>query len=187
MCLHAQAHIGTGVAHYQAAEDQVFGYLKDGLRWGIANPYIAYPASGLGLALLLPGTRRLLYRMTIGAMRNPESIRQASEGRVTVLRTQLEDYSKEALKLQVRMTAAEEEMLRGLTKLKATRAEFERLHSVVEKGEHTATGVLRELRSIHKLDAVSALRGEAATQLSGFRAQRRALEKSIYKLAKQGM
>lgn len=60
------------------------------------------------------GTRRLLYRMTIGAMRNPESIRQASEGRVTVLRTQLEDYSKEALKLQVSQRSSSSQQGRKL-------------------------------------------------------------------------
>ncbi len=47
------------------------------------------------------GTRRFLYRATLGRLRSPDNIIKSSEGKVDGLRVKMSDYSNEAKKLEV--------------------------------------------------------------------------------------
>lgn len=47
------------------------------------------------------GTRRFLYRATLGWLRSPDNIIKSSEGKVDGLRVKMSDYSNEAKKLEV--------------------------------------------------------------------------------------
>lgn len=179
-----KAYVDEGLAQFQAVESQAFGQLKGAIELVAgSSPYVTYPALTLGALLVLPPTRLLLYRWTLGRLRSPDAVFKSSEGRVEGLRSTLEQYANESKKLQERMVAAEEEMERGMTKLKNTRVELQRLASVVAKSERTAAGVLQDLRSIKKVESAPQLRAEAASQLSSLRSQHSALQKYIYRIA----
>ncbi|KXZ47566.1 hypothetical protein GPECTOR_34g725 [Gonium pectorale] len=177
---------GAAVANKYADEGKA-GSARDRCPGGLdlihSNTYISYPVLVTGGLLILPGTRRLLYRATLGRLRSTENIIRGSEGKVEGLRVKLTDFGEEAKKLQERMVSAEEEYLRGRSKLKATRLELQRLASVVTKSERAAAGVLDDLRTIKKVDKAVQLRAEAASQVSALKAQRSALQQWIYRIA----
>ncbi|GLC36699.1 hypothetical protein PLESTM_000490900 [Pleodorina starrii] len=178
-----KGYVNYGLGETKKAEDAVVAEVKHGLQFVQSNPYVSYPLLATGTLLLLPGTRRLLYRATLGRLRSADAILQSSEGKVEGLRVKMSDYSNEAKKLQERMAAAEEEYLSGRAKLKATRQELQRLASVVAKSERAAAGVLEDLRAIRKVDKAVQLRAEAASQVSSLRSQRSTLLQNIYRIA----
>lgn len=51
-------------------------------------------------------TRRMLYRSTMGRLRNPDAVYKTSEGRVEGLRSKVEEFANESKKLQVRAVRA---------------------------------------------------------------------------------
>ncbi|PNW77622.1 hypothetical protein CHLRE_10g444800v5 [Chlamydomonas reinhardtii] len=175
--------VDQGLDQLKQAENAAIAYIKLGLDVVHSNPYVSYPVLVTGGLLLLPTTRRLLYRATLGRLRSPENIIKGSEGKVEGLKGKMDDYTQEAKKLHDRMVAAEEEYVRGRSKLKATRQELQRLASVVSKSERAAAGVLEDLRAIKKVDKATSLRAEAASQLSALKAQRTALQQYIYRIA----
>mmetsp|Transcript_14516 Transcript_14516/g.31582 ORF Transcript_14516/g.31582 Transcript_14516/m.31582 type:complete len:237 (+) Transcript_14516:100-810(+) len=179
-----KVYLNQGYEQYKAAEDVFFATAKSGIDWAAANPYVAYPAAGVGSLLLIPFTRRLLYRQTLGRFRNNESTLKSAEGRVEGLKAKMEDYSKEADKLAERMAKAEEEMKRGMAKLKATRLELQRLSAVVGKGQRTAQATMQDLRSLPaKMENVLPLRGEAANQVSALKSQKSKIDKMVRRIA----
>ncbi|KAG2495417.1 hypothetical protein HYH03_006364 [Edaphochlamys debaryana] len=177
------AYANHGLDQLKAVEDATVAEIRRGLDVVHANPYVSYPLLATGGMLLLPGTRRLLYRATLGRLRSVDNILKGSEGKVEGLRVKMGDFSSEAKKLQERLAVAEDEYVRGRQKLKATRQELQRLASVVAKSERQAAGVLEDLRSIKKADKATQLRAEAASQVSSLRAQRTALQSYIYRIA----
>jgi len=73
---------------------------------------------------------------------------------------------------------------RGLAKLKAARAELQRLSSRVGKSERAAEAILAELRGLPAGGApgTAQARSDAASRLSTLRSQRSGLEKAAYRI-----
>ncbi|GLI66468.1 hypothetical protein VaNZ11_010311 [Volvox africanus] len=180
---HGKGYINYSLCQLKKAEEAVITEIKCGLNFVQNNPYVSYPLLATGSLLLLPGTRRLLYRATLGRLRSAENILKGSEGKVEGLRVKMADYTTEAKKLTERMVAAEEEYLLGRAKLKATRQELQRLASVVAKSERAAASVLEDLRAIKRVEKAVQLRAEAASQVSDLRSQRKTLLQNIYRIA----
>ncbi|EFJ46208.1 hypothetical protein VOLCADRAFT_93417 [Volvox carteri f. nagariensis] len=196
-----KGYIGYGLCQLKRAEDAAIAEIKCGLELVQSNPYLSYPLLTTGSLMLLPVTRRFLYRATLGRLRSPDNILKGCEGKVEGLRVKMADYSTEAKKLQVlawgrwglgrkndrleRLVAAEEEYIRGRAKLKATRHELTRLASVVGKSERAAASVLEDLRIIRKLDQAVQLRAEAASQVADLRSQRKTLLQHAERIAKR--
>lgn len=79
---------------------------------------------------------------------------------------------------------------RGISKLKATRKELQRLEAQVAKSERSAADVVATLRALPRAAGAAPenllqLRGDAATQLAALRQQRAAAEKCVYRIASQ--
>ncbi|GIL78332.1 hypothetical protein Vretimale_7681 [Volvox reticuliferus] len=178
-----KGYINYGLCQLKKAEDAMIAEIKCGVNFVQSNPYVSYPLLATGSLLLLPGTRRLLYRATLGRLRSADNILKGSEGKVEGLRVKMADYATEAKKLSERMVAAEEEYLRGRAKLKATRQELQRLVTVVSKSERAAASVLEDLRAIKRVEKAVQLRAEAASQASDLRSQRKTLQQTIYRIA----
>lgn len=179
-----QGYVDHGVDQYKQLENQAFASAIEGIHWATANPYVSYPAAGASAILLIPFTRRLLWRQTLGRFRNPESVVRSCEGRVKGIGSRMEEYTNDVQKLQERMAAAETEYRSGMSKLKATRQEMQRLASSLASGERTATKTLSELRTISpKLENVLQLRGEAAAHAAALRSNKVKLNKWVNKIA----
>lgn len=91
-----------------------FDALKHSIEYCIANPYVAYPLFGSAAVLALPPTRRLMYKVTLGRFRSPESIASSSAQRLESISSQMTGYTSEVTKLQTRLQTAEEEYTRSV-------------------------------------------------------------------------
>lgn len=97
--------------------------------------------AGVGLvAVILPGTRRLLWRMTLGRLQSAEAAQKSAELRVQSLATRLTEHDGEVQKLSERLALARQEYERGLSKLQGAASELRSLSSRVEGTERKAKG-----------------------------------------------
>ncbi|KAG1660124.1 hypothetical protein FOA52_003784 [Chlamydomonas sp. UWO 241] len=187
----ASVALGTGKAHaeqaleqYKTYEDQAFSALTDGIHWASANPFIAYSAAGTATVLLLPFTRRLLYRATLGRLRNEASVVASCDARAKGIASRMDEYSAEVTKLQEKMVAAEAEYRGGMAKLRSTRQQMQRLSLSLGAGERSASGMVKELRSLSpRVDNVLQLRGEAAGHAYTLRSHKAKVDKFVRRIA----
>jgi len=91
-------------------------------------------------ASLIAVTRSLLYRMTLGRLRSPQSVVQSCDSRVKGIGSKMESYTTLAEQLQARMAKGEEEYRSGLEKLRSARVEMQRLSASMARGERSAAG-----------------------------------------------
>ena len=142
--------------------------------------------SAIGVvALILPTTRRMLWRATFGRFRSEEAAQMAAEQRLTAFTTTVDAQAGEVEKLSQRLSLAQQEYARGLAKLQSTAGELRNLLGRVEKTESKTRMFmddLRELRAKHALQ----MRSEAAVQADKSGKQRRTLERLVSALTKDG-
>lgn len=179
----AQASEVVGVLTEQ--QDKAFGRLKEGVEYVLVHPEISYPLAAAATVAAVPPLRRLLYRVTIGRLRSPEAVVASAEQRLGTLGARIEDYGREAQKLQARALSAHEEMTRGFSKLKAARSELQRLESAVGKTERAAASVLGDLRTVGRgVPKATELRAEAAQKLATAKQQHALLRKEVRWISK---
>lgn len=170
------------VETFRGVEDGFFDTVKDGVEYCIAHPYVGYSILGTTAVLSVPPVRRLLFRYTFGRFQSEEGLLKSAEMRVGTLRTRVEEFTMEAEKLESRMLMAEEEMIRGRSKLKAARAELQRLGTVVAKNERMAQSVLQDLR---QLKDTNQMRADTAQDLHQLKSTRLRISKNIARIIKQ--
>lgn len=182
----ARSYYAMGVAQYKVAEDHLFASLTDGVEVALANPN-ATTAVLTGLALVvLPGPRRFLYRQTVGRLRSEESVYLAAKRKSEQLGESVEGHAAEATKLTERLASAQTQYLDGMRKVKAASKQLQYLEKEVAGSEATANSLARTLRELSSGEAI-ALRAEVAAKLQAAKMQRKALEKLIYGITKQGL
>ena len=137
-------------------------------------------------AILLPGPRRFLLRNTIGRLRSEEAVVRSAELRGSGVRARVEAHAGEMKKLEERLGLAQAEYTRGLGKLRATASELASLQSRMGSAERAAEQLLQDLRRLPSKQAVQ-LRADAAKELAEAKGQRKAVERLIKSLAKQGI
>ncbi|KAI8465620.1 MAG: hypothetical protein J3K34DRAFT_436404 [Monoraphidium minutum] len=166
-------------------QERAFSALKSGIEYVAVHPEISYPLGAAAAVAAVPPLRRLLYRVTIGRFRSPETVVAGAEQRLGTLGARIEDYGKEAQKLQARALSAHEEMSRGYSKLKAARSELQRLQAAVGKTERATSSVLDDLRGVGRgVAKATELRAEAAQKLAAVKQQHALLRKEIKWIAR---
>jgi chromosome segregation ATPase len=108
-----------------------------------------------------------------------------AQTRLAAIGGRVDALSKEAQKLSQRAAAADEEMSRGYQKLRAARAELQRLKGAVAKSERAAEAVLSDLRVFRKAAGATELRADAAQKVAALRSQRAAVAKDIHWISKK--
>lgn len=182
----SRVYYKVGVAQYKVAEDHVFNALKDGVEVALANPDVT-SAVLAGLALVaLPGPRRFLYRQTWGRLRSDEAVYLAAQRKSQSLGESVEGFTVEAGKLTQRLVSAETQYVDGLRKVKATSKQLQALQKEIAGSERAAQSLVRTLYELPSAQAI-ALQAEVATKLQAAKMQRKALEKLIYGVTKQGL
>lgn len=171
---------------YDHYEDMFFGKIKEGVQIAGDHPGITYSLmAGAGL-LLLKRPRRLLFRYTIGRFRSEESLLTRSESRVNEMRQSLNLLKKESAKLQERAKLAEDELLRGRTKLKQVGTQIQNLVGSIHKTERQSQGLMESLRELPGRDALR-FRAEVASMAAEAKQQRNGLTKEVTKIANYGI
>ncbi|KAL6780521.1 CGL63 [Auxenochlorella protothecoides x Auxenochlorella symbiontica] len=179
--LYSQAEL-----QYKQGEAAAFGYLKEGVRTVVDNKETSI-AMAIGVAAIgLRGPRRFLWRHTLGRLRSEEAVFKSAELRSVVLAEKVEGQALELKKLQERLGLAQAEYTRGLSKLKATASELQSLSSRIGGTQQTASGLVQDLRSLPSKHALS-LRSEVAQKLAVAETQRKAVDKLVLGLARQGI
>ena len=96
-----QRFYDTGLAHYQATEQQALKLMKQGVRFVRKEHPEASMATGVAaFFVLLPGPRRFLLRHTIGRFRSEEAMFKSAEQRYAGLKEKAEGHNGELQKLQ---------------------------------------------------------------------------------------
>ncbi|KAK9828598.1 hypothetical protein WJX72_000955 [[Myrmecia] bisecta] len=182
----AQSTLDTGIAYAKHAEEVAFAYLKEGVELAVAYPNASMAALG-GLALVvIPGPRRFLFRNTIGRLRSEEGMFRSAEMKAKSISEAVQSQTAEGTKLEQRLALAQEELNRGLSKVKATNRQLQSLAKQVASTEKSANNLVRDLRELPSKPAL-ALRAEVATQAAAAKRQRQALDRVVYNLTKQGI
>lgn len=180
---HAQGYVDSAIATARTVEDAAVSVIKGAVRYTAENPYTAYPAATTFALLALPGTRRLLWRYSLGRFFRPEAAVEKAGERVKKLKSQLPDYAAQVQKLEERLKLGEEELNEGIRKLTATRKELQRLGRIVSADHSVAQGLVRSLRGLNHVEGSLALRGEAASQAADLKAQLARINKGVYHIA----
>lgn len=182
----AQVYVDKASGQLKEGEEYVVGKLKEGVALFQAyEPASSAVAAGTAL-LLIPATRRILYRQTLGRLRSEEAVFRSAERKSKTLAETVDIQSKEAEKLQERVKLAEEEYYRGLSKLKSASSQLQSLIKQVNKTEKNAKGLIRDLRELPSQQAL-ALRAEVAQQKAAAKTQHDNLDRTLYQLVKKGL
>ncbi|KAI3438144.1 hypothetical protein D9Q98_000585 [Chlorella vulgaris] len=175
----------TGLAHYEATEQQALDAVKQGIRFvKHEHPQASMAAGVAAFFVLLPGPRRFLFRQTIGRFRSEEAMFRSAEQRYASLKETVEGQQGELQKLQERLQLAELEYQRGRSKLKSTAGELESLASRVRSSNKVSKSLVRDLRELPSKAALQ-LRSDAATAAATASGQAKVLDKALWRVAKQ--
>ncbi|KAI8101854.1 hypothetical protein M9434_006918 [Picochlorum sp. BPE23] len=168
------------------ADRMVITTLKEGVLYGLEHRV----ASSAGLAglvvVMVPGARRAIWRATFGRFTSPEHMVEAFENQIKSMVGSLEVQKGEITKLSERLTMAQEEYARGLSKLQSAASEMRALESRVHRSERNAKNVLYEIRNIRSKHALQ-LRSDAAVVVESASKQAKQVEKIVGKLDKHGL
>jgi hypothetical protein len=194
-------HLQDASSHHFAAaqklgnrvKDEYFHYegiffkkLKDGVHIAAQNPNVTYGVLGVTALLALRTPRRLLYRHTIGRFQSEQAMLARAETKVKEMRQTVDILRNESKKLEERARLAEEELLRGRTKLKNTGTQLSSLSRSAYKTETAARGLVDNLRDLPGREALR-LRAEVAAMTSEAKQQRSVLDKRVSKIAGYGI
>lgn len=168
------------------ADRMLISTLKDGVLYGLEHRV----ASSAGLAglvvVLVPGVRRAIWRKTFGRFTSTEHMVEGFENQIKSMVGGLELQKGEITKLSERLTMAQAEYARGLSKLQSAASEMRSLESRVHKSERNAKDILYEIRNIRSKQALQ-LRSDAAVVVESASKQAKQVEKIVSKLDKHGL
>ncbi|PRW57141.1 Uncharacterized conserved UCP022280 [Chlorella sorokiniana] len=181
----AEQFYQTGVAHYEATEEQALALFRRGVRC-IAVDYRqeSIAAGVVAAAVLLPGPRRFLFRHTLGRFRSEEAMFRSAESRYATLRDRVEAQHGELQTLQERLKAAEGEYARSLSNLRSAASDLQGLSSRVHSSSKAANALVRDLRELPSKAALQ-LRSDAANTAAVAGNQSAAVQKFVKRIAKQ--
>lgn len=171
---------------YTHYEGLVFKKLKEGVNIAVQNPNATFGILGVTTLLALRTPRRLLYRYTIGQFRSEEAMLTRAETKVKEMHQTVDSLKNETKKLEERAKLAEEEFLRGMTKLKNSGSQISSLSRGAYKTESSARGLMDSLRDLPGREALR-LRAEVASMASEVKQQRNLLDKRVSQIASYGI
>ncbi|EFJ15665.1 hypothetical protein SELMODRAFT_445444 [Selaginella moellendorffii] len=167
---------------YREYENVFFSTLKDGVKAATASPGMAAMVATGAAFLFLRRPRRLLFKYTLGRFRSQEAMAASAQKKVVELREALELQKNEKRKLEERFRLAEDEFLRGQSKMANAGSQIRSLVKSMYKTENHAQGLLEKLRDMSGKPAFH-LRAEVASMASEAKAHRSSLDRNLYRIA----
>ncbi|XP_022770228.1 uncharacterized protein LOC111313760 [Durio zibethinus] len=167
-------------------EDMVFGKVKEGINIAASHPLITGGAAvGLGF-LVLKRPRRLIYYKTLRLFNSEESLLSKADIRVKKLRQSIDRLKAESEKLERSASVAEEELIRGRTKLRQAGKQIQSVIHSAYKIERQAAGLKDVLGELPRREA-SRFRSQVSKLASEAKQERNALAEEVSKISNHGI
>ncbi|XVF79826.1 hypothetical protein PTKIN_Ptkin15bG0020900 [Pterospermum kingtungense] len=167
-------------------EDMVFGKVKEGINIAASHPLITSGvAVGLGF-LVLKRPRRLLYYKTLRLFQSEESLLAKADTRVKELRQSVDRLKAESEKLERSASVAEEQLIRGRTKLRQAGKQIQGVINSAYKIERQAAGLKDILKELPRREA-SHFRSQVSNLASEAKRERSALANEVSKISNHGI
>ncbi|MBA0674961.1 hypothetical protein Goari_016529 [Gossypium aridum] len=188
-------------------EDLAFGKVKEGINIAASNPLITGGAAvGLGFLVLksmvprlymqqwasiktllqCPGPRHLLYYKTLRLFQSEESLISKADIRVKELRQSIDRLKAESEKLERSASVAEDELIRGRTKLRQAGKQIRSVIQSAYKIERQAAGLKDTLGELPSREA-SRFRSQVSNLASQAKRERNVLTKEVSKISNHGI
>ncbi|CAL5340280.1 unnamed protein product [Camellia sinensis] len=173
-------------SEYGVYEDIVFGKIKEGILIAASHPVATCSAAaGLGF-LVLKKPRRFLYYNTLRLVASEESLLSRAEAKVKKLQQSIDLLKAESDKLEKRALQAEEEMMRGRTKLRQAGKQIQGVIRSSYKIEKQAGGLKDVIGELPRGEA-SQFRSQVSNVASEAKRERNALTKEVSKISNYGI
>ncbi|KAI3449077.1 hypothetical protein Pfo_005742 [Paulownia fortunei] len=171
---------------YSTYEDIVFGKIKEGLLLASSRPLITTGAV-LGVGFLgLKRTRQFLSYNTMRLFSSEETLLSRADAKVKELQQSIDLLKVESEKLEKRALQAEEDLLRGRTKLRQAGMQIQGVINSAYKIERQARGLKDVLRELPSREA-SRFRTQVTNLAKEAKTERNALSKEVTKISNYGI
>ncbi|PIN08493.1 hypothetical protein CDL12_18931 [Handroanthus impetiginosus] len=171
---------------YSTYEDTVFGKIKEGVLIASSHPLITTGAV-LGVGILgLKRTRQFLYYNTMRLLFSEETLLSRADANVKELRQSIDLLKFEGEKLEKRALQAEEDLVRGRTKLRQAGKQIQSVINSAYKIERQARGLKDVLRDLPSREA-SRFRTQVTNLAKEAKKERNALSKEVTKISNHGI
>ncbi|XAR54160.1 hypothetical protein NMG60_11029180 [Bertholletia excelsa] len=167
-------------------EDIAFGKIKEGIIIAALHP-VATCSAAVGLGFLaLKNPRHYLYYKTLRIFASEETLLSRADAKVKELRQSIDLLKAESEKLEKRALQAEEEMLRGKTKLRQAGKQIQGVIRSAYKIERQAGGLRDVLRELPRREA-SQFRSQVSKLATETKREKNALSKEVSKISNYGI
>ncbi|KAF5732910.1 hypothetical protein HS088_TW17G00443 [Tripterygium wilfordii] len=171
---------------YNQYEDLLFARLKDGINVAASHPLITGGvAIGVG-SLTLKRPRRFLYYSTLRLFVSEESLLSKADTKVKELHQTISQWKAVSDKLERRASVAEEDLIRGRTKLRQAGKQIQEVVRSAYKIERQAVGLKDVIRELPGREA-SRFRSQVSSLASEAKKERNALTKEVRKISNYGI
>ncbi|XP_022959270.1 uncharacterized protein LOC111460300 [Cucurbita moschata] len=167
-------------------ENLFFGKVRDGILVAASHPLISCGvATGMGL-LVFKKPRNFLYYKTVRLFVNEEALLSKADARVKELRQSIDRIKVESERLEKRTLQAQEELIRGRTKLRQAGKQIEGVIQSAHKIERKARGLKDILADLPTREA-SRFRTQVSNLASEAKKERIGLSKEVSKISNYGI
>ncbi|KAJ6972034.1 hypothetical protein D5086_025734 [Populus alba] len=178
----SQAHFSQTISEIGVYEGKLFGKVKEGINVAASHPLITSAvAVGLGL-VALKRPRQILYYKTLRLFTSEEALLSQADAKVKELQQSISLLKAESENLKRRASLAEEELIRGRTKLRQAGKQIQGVICSAYKIERQATGLRDILGELPRADA-SRFQSQVSSLASETKQERNALSKMITKIS----
>ncbi|MED6160229.1 hypothetical protein PIB30_049442 [Stylosanthes scabra] len=173
-------------AQYNVYEDLMFAKIKEGVLVAASHPMITCgTTSALGV-LAFKRPRRFLYYNTLRLFASEEALISRATAQLKELRQSVDLLKAEGEKLEKRALHAEEEFLRGRTKLRHAGKQIRSVIQSTYKIERQVGGLKDILGELPRRDA-SHLRSQVSKLATETKQEKKSLTKEISKISNYGI
>ncbi|KAL1352913.1 hypothetical protein HN51_016889 [Arachis hypogaea] len=173
-------------AQYNAYEDLMFGKIKEGVLVAASHPMITCGTTAVLGVLAFKRPRRFLYYNTLRLFVSEEALISRASAQLKELRQSIDLLKAEGEKLEKRALHAEEEFLRGRTKLRHAGKQIRNVIQSAYKIERRVGGLKDLLGELPRRDA-SHFRSQVSKLASEAKQEKKSLTKEISKISNYGI
>jgi hypothetical protein len=174
------------VNEYRVYEDVAVGYVKAGVNVALSHPLITGGTLfGLG-SLILKRPRRFLYYNTLRLLTTEEAMLSKADAKVKELRQSFSLLKAEGEKLERTSSLAEDELIRGRTKLRQAGKQIQGVIRSAYKIEREAAGLKDVIRELPGREA-PLFRTQVSNLASEAKQERNTLSKVVTKISNYGI
>nr|GMC86949.1 RGS1-HXK1-interacting protein 1 [Ipomoea batatas] len=173
-------------AEYHVYEDLTFGKIKEGISIAASHPLITIGAF-LSLGFLgLKRPRRFLYYKARSIFISEEAMLSKADAKVKELKKSIDFLKAESEKWEKNAVQAEQELIRGKTKLRQAGKQIRSVIRSAYKIERQAAGLKDVLKELPRREA-SLFRSQVSNLASEAKKERNFLTKEVTKISNHGI